>query len=399
MSSFTTQVRFICETLAHRDESAGGDDVNTIINLASPRIFNFNYPIFDENYRSELNHKILRHFYTREIGYETYGLWKLKLEDKLNLVMPYYNKLYESALIDFNPLYDVDYRTEGNKQKEKTNVNSGSADETTNKNVSGSSTEKIDKNNVNSKDVNESETSANIINTSKENNNVETNSNDFVGSDTGSNTRNRNNSKNGVNTGSQDDVEDISKNQWDLYSDTPQSGVYGLTNFGDPGGAGGSSISNNSYLTNARRNTDDEHNTKNRNTSEVTSENGEEQEQGTNNISYDYKTNISNVQNNDSKETEEGSGSKNKNTSGSTIDVGSSNRESSDDKTTDEIKHGNSTSVGNETGNEDYTQRIYGKRGSYSYSKMIEDFRKTFLNIDLMVMKELEPLFMGLWEL
>ena len=33
----------------------------------------------------------------REIGFESIGLWKMKLEDKLNIIMPMYNKLYLEA--------------------------------------------------------------------------------------------------------------------------------------------------------------------------------------------------------------------------------------------------------------------------------------------------------------
>lgn len=108
MSVYTTQVRFICEAEAGLKKSVGYDDVNTVIQNAIPKIFNFSWPIFDESYRNVLETKILKHYYTREIGLETYGLWKLKLDTKLNEIMPYYNQLYKSALLEFNPLYDVD---------------------------------------------------------------------------------------------------------------------------------------------------------------------------------------------------------------------------------------------------------------------------------------------------
>jgi hypothetical protein len=52
--------------------------------------------------------KIIKHYYTREIGEETYGLWKLRLETRMNEIMPYYNKLYTAWLQEFNPLYDTD---------------------------------------------------------------------------------------------------------------------------------------------------------------------------------------------------------------------------------------------------------------------------------------------------
>ena len=95
MSRYTTEVRFICETFAGLDESVGYNDVNKTIQAAIPKIFNFYFPIFDENYRNVLCTKILRHYYTREICEETVGLWQLRLETRLNEIMPYYNQLYE----------------------------------------------------------------------------------------------------------------------------------------------------------------------------------------------------------------------------------------------------------------------------------------------------------------
>ena len=40
------------------------------------------YPIFDENYRSVLNKKIKDHYYVREIGFETAGLFRLNFTAK-----------------------------------------------------------------------------------------------------------------------------------------------------------------------------------------------------------------------------------------------------------------------------------------------------------------------------
>lgn len=108
MSKYTVELRYICETAAGLEESVGDNDVENVIQQALPNIFNFNFPIFDETYRSVLETKILRHYYTREIAFETVGLWKLKLRTKLNEIMPYFNKVYKSELLDFNPLYDVD---------------------------------------------------------------------------------------------------------------------------------------------------------------------------------------------------------------------------------------------------------------------------------------------------
>ena len=108
MSNFTTEVRFICEVAAGYDEQQERDKVHDIITAAMPKVFDFDFPIFDEAYRPVLERKILMHYYTREISYETVALWKLHLEARLNEIMPYYNRLYEVELINYNPIWDVD---------------------------------------------------------------------------------------------------------------------------------------------------------------------------------------------------------------------------------------------------------------------------------------------------
>ncbi len=107
MSKYTTEVRYICEVAAGLKESEGLDSVDQIIKTAAPKIFDFDYPIFAEEHRATLQEKILLNYYTREIGFETVGLWKLKLMSKMRNIMPYYNKLYESTLMEFDPLTDT----------------------------------------------------------------------------------------------------------------------------------------------------------------------------------------------------------------------------------------------------------------------------------------------------
>lgn len=108
-----------------------------IIEHGREYIFDFDYPLFDDDYRVVLETKILKHFYMDEIAFETPALFKFKLDDKLNLIMPYYNKLYESELLNFNPLENVDmtttYHNDGTGQAESTgNVNSENHSESDN---------------------------------------------------------------------------------------------------------------------------------------------------------------------------------------------------------------------------------------------------------------------------
>ena len=219
MSKYTTELRFICETEAGKTESVGLSKVDEVITAALPHIFDFDFPIFDENYRVPLETKIIRHFYTREIGLETYGLWKLKLQTKLNEIMPYYNKLYESELYKYNPLYDVDMTTThvGRKTGENTNIDQR-----------------------NSKRTN-SGTSKNVGDETTADTNRATTSGERSVENTGSET-NTGRSKNSATRDYQRD---------DAYSDTPQGTLNNVRNL--------------NYLTNARNIVD----------TEMTNENGE----------------------------------------------------------------------------------------------------------------------------
>lgn len=128
MSKYTTEVRYICEYEAGYTESQGSNDVDTVIAKSWKNVLGTAYPIFNEEYRKTLSSKILKHYYTREIGYETVGLWKLKMQTKLNEVMPYFNQLYESELLKIEPLEDVNYTRSGNRD----NSTSGSTSESSN---------------------------------------------------------------------------------------------------------------------------------------------------------------------------------------------------------------------------------------------------------------------------
>lgn len=146
MSKYTTEVRFICENSAGLSESEGADNVDSILDRCWNKVFNFDFPIFDENYRQVLCRKILKHYYTREIAHETVGRWKLALNAKLNEIMPYYNQLYKSELLEFNPFYDVDLTRsrEGSGTSNRTSNNTETNIDTSKNVSSGSGTSNTD---------------------------------------------------------------------------------------------------------------------------------------------------------------------------------------------------------------------------------------------------------------
>lgn len=106
MSKYTTELRYIVEQeiLNHNAEITPKNWY-----YAYDKIGLATYPIFDELYRSTLNTKIIRHYYTREICAETCERFKMFVEDAMNLIMPLYNQFYESEIIakDIQPLKDM----------------------------------------------------------------------------------------------------------------------------------------------------------------------------------------------------------------------------------------------------------------------------------------------------
>lgn len=107
MAVLTTKTKTICESVINYEYVSGRYNVDEIITQAAPKIFDFPFPIYDETHRLELEKKILRRYYMREIGAETVGLWKLFMEDTLNEIMPKYNILYEAQAAKINPAYNI----------------------------------------------------------------------------------------------------------------------------------------------------------------------------------------------------------------------------------------------------------------------------------------------------
>ena len=165
MSKYTTEVRFICENFVGLKESKGYKNIPEILSKSWDKIFFEPVEIFDPQYKSVLCQKILRHYYTSEIGFETAGLWIFEMNTKLQEIMPYYNMLYKSAMIDFNPLVDTDI-TKKNDNKSITVGHKESINSDVEHNIQQNSivTEKTEENISNvTEDYNENYTSTNNV--------------------------------------------------------------------------------------------------------------------------------------------------------------------------------------------------------------------------------------------
>lgn len=339
MSKYTTEVRYICEQANGLDSSVGFADVDQIIAGAIPSVFSFDFPVFDPSYKSVLCTKILRHYYTREIGFETVGLWKLKLQTKLNEIMPFYNQLYESELIKFNPLYDSDLHTthvgdkssENNREESKTGISSGNS--STNQSGSVNTNAEAVEGNTATGTSKSDMTGAAVENASRQSDRAD---HDKIAETTGN-------------------------THYDLFSETPQGALDG--------------VEDGEYLTNARKITDAGSKTDTHDSTGTAQENSNSNSMTENNQrnSYDESTEKTNVSN--------------------------ENQTNNSNATTTDSRNNLENSVGKDKFNstESYVLHVMGKQSGASFSHMLTEFRETFLNIDMEVIDSLSDLFYNLW--
>ena len=362
--------------------------------------------MFDENYRQALCTKILRHFYTREIGEETVGLWKLRLDARLNDIMPYYNKLYESEALKINPLYNFNYSkahkdSGGDVRVVTENGTENTVSDGTNKSVNsgadnvvveGSNTSTNSGNDVISvQGTNKTTDSGEDSVAIQENNKVTDSGTDSIIADSS------------VGNTIQNKTEGITKNTVvtsktetlkDRYSDTPQGGING--------------IESDTYLTNARLND----NTINQNDTNNGTTSGNSEEVSTGQSNSNQSTNygkVTDYNNQSNKSTNYGKVTDNTNQSSQSTTYGKSTENSN--QSTQSTTYGKQISNSNTnivdvtnskntndtiTTTREYIENIIGSSGK-SESKLLLEYRSTFLNIDLMVINELNDLFMNIW--
>lgn len=85
-------------------------------------IFDFDYPVLDEATKKRIEIAILKHYYYREIAFETIGMFKIKLNDRLNLIMGRYNSLYQKQDLSLSP-YINSYLEESGQSSSTSDVN------------------------------------------------------------------------------------------------------------------------------------------------------------------------------------------------------------------------------------------------------------------------------------
>jgi hypothetical protein len=95
------------------------------------------YPIFEDTYKPRLDGLIIDRYWNREIGVESVDMFQLAMRRKMNEIMPFYNQLYASTKIEYDPLSTIDLHTISASDSSQTNDNTGT-NNTTSASTSGS---------------------------------------------------------------------------------------------------------------------------------------------------------------------------------------------------------------------------------------------------------------------
>lgn len=117
MSKYTTELRWPIEqfldSVGMPHEESSWPKVYEMLGLSD-------YPIYDEGHRQELNDKIIRRYYFREIGFETFGQFAWHVRSHMHEVMPYFNELYRTVGLIQDPLStkDMSFDETGNRTRE-----------------------------------------------------------------------------------------------------------------------------------------------------------------------------------------------------------------------------------------------------------------------------------------
>ena len=82
-----------------------------------------------------------------------------------------------------------------------------------------------------------------------------------------------------------------------------------------------------------------------------------------------------------------------------THNIDASNSTDNETATDTNTSHQNSSNTGKSkyTDTESYLEHVKGKTSGTSYSKLLTDYRKTFINIDEEIINNLNDLFMNIW--
>lgn len=392
MAAYTMQLREIIEHYSQYDPNMRQKER---LKKGIEEMFKeIDYPIFSEEYRETFQENFARHFYFREIGFETEYQFLFRLESWLKLHMPYFNKLFETESIKYDPLTNINVVVDQDVSRENNTDNTVTS--------TGEKTGHVDTTGNSVTDANDSTTNEQETNTKSDSTTDGTSTSDGTSSNenvshsetdgTSSNknvshsTTDGNSSNKNVSSGDSTETAFDKK----LYEDTPD-GRLSITD-----GLNSSSIE---YATNitedkGTKSTHNDSTSTDTGTTNSTTD-GTSTDTGTTNATTDGTSTDKSTSHDKTVTSGTSSETGNMKTDGTTS--GQQHSETNTKGTQDSRENSVDKIVGNVfgTGNETLRNTRTGKDGTQTYQSMILELRETFMRIERDIFKEMnKELFM-----
>ena len=334
------------------------------------------YPIFNEHYRSEFESKFIRYFYNKEIGFETESLFKFELETWLQINMPYYNQLFESELLEYDPLTNIAMQFDQDLKQDSTmDTTKDSQEDSTTKSSTQSSFEHDTKR----------DSQTDTLSNRTQNTKTDTTT-DVIGHSNTDTTQDSNTTST-TDTTSNSDTHTESNTTQDAFnrkidSDTPDNRL----NLSSNEGSGVIEYASNIAETKDKSTGDT---TTDTNTTDKTNSSTNTIDKTTSNSQTDTTENTVGNSNQDVTE----------NTTSNSVTGETTKQTGWDHSQTDGTGQIIGNIVGRDVGNklENLYNERYGKDGTITYQQMIQELRATFLRIERQIFREMTELFMLLY--
>ena len=142
MARYTTTVKTICESLIDPQQYGDYQTLDSIVDNAVPKIFDYTIGLkFSE---AEIEKQILIEYFNREIAFETVGYWKMKMRSLLIKNKEKYNNIYALFAKDNVSMFDDVDTLETREKTSSDNGTLSSTNTTTATNENTVSSESVD---------------------------------------------------------------------------------------------------------------------------------------------------------------------------------------------------------------------------------------------------------------
>lgn len=109
-------------------------ELRNLLKLVNFKLFDFDYNFDDKNMKSKIEQSIIDFYYSYEVVGYTIDEFKHRFKSRYLRIIDYYNSLYNTTILDYNPL--INYKLKENTtQKGNATNTSNSQSDTNNKNT------------------------------------------------------------------------------------------------------------------------------------------------------------------------------------------------------------------------------------------------------------------------